>query len=203
MPNTALMIHNALLLEHDIRKFNDQLNKYDYGIVVDGKVYTDNIDFSKYTTIDPDTFKRYKCGTCWDYVDYEAKVFKDRFGFNFTLNPLKHAREFSLYYMQIDDAKKCPTHTWLAYRNNGKIYLFESSWKSRIGISKYNTEEEMVQDYIKKHRKENHDKDNPIIVTKYKPNMKFGLTPEEFMVRCIDQGKVIYSEIDSIPVDKS
>ena len=51
--------------------------------------------------------------------------------------------------------------------------------------------------------KENHDKHNPIIVTKYKPNKKFGLTPKEFMVRCIDKGKVIYSEIDSIPVHKS
>ena len=93
--------------------------------------------------------------------------------------------------MQINDGKKYPTHTWLEYRNNGKIYLFESSWKSQVGISEYNTEEEMVKDYIKKHRKENHDKGNPIIVTKYKPNKKFGLTPKEFMVRCIDQGKVI------------
>lgn len=29
------------------------------------------------------------------------------------------------------------------------------------------------------------------------------LTPEEFMRRCIHHGKVIYSEINSIPVDKS
>ena len=203
MPKIALMIHKALLLERDIRRFNELLNEYDYGIVVDGKAYTDDIDFPKYTTIDPDTFKRYKCGTCWDYAEYEAKIFKDEFGFKFTLNPLKHAKEFSLYYMQIDDGKKCPTHTWLAYKNNGKVYLFESSWKSQIGISKYNTEEEMVKDYIKKHRKENHDKDNPIIVTKYKPNKTFGLTPEEFMRRCIDQGKVIYSEINSIPVQES
>ena len=51
--------------------------------------------------------------------------------------------------------------------------------------------------------KENHDKDNPIIVTKYKPNKKFGLTPKEFMARCIYQSKVIYSEINSIHVHKS
>ena len=43
------MIHKALLLERGIRRFNEQLNKYDYGIVVDGKAYTDDIDFSKYT----------------------------------------------------------------------------------------------------------------------------------------------------------
>ena len=57
MPKIALMVYKALLLERDIRRFNEQLNKYDYGIVVDGKAYTDNIDFSKYTTIDPDAFK--------------------------------------------------------------------------------------------------------------------------------------------------
>ena len=30
MPKIALMIHKALLLERDIRRFNEQLNKYDY-----------------------------------------------------------------------------------------------------------------------------------------------------------------------------
>jgi adenylate kinase family enzyme len=61
----------------------------------------------------------------------------------------------------------------------------------------------MVKDYIKKLRKECNDKNNPIIVTKYKRNKKFGLTPEEFMRRCIYHGKVIYSEINSIPVQES
>ena len=190
--NKELLKSNNNDKELSIEDFNKQLNDGDYGILINGKAYTgENIDWSEYKTISPKDFAKYFVGTCWDYTEYEAKVFKDKFGFNFTLNALKHDREFSLYYMQINDGKKYPTHTWLAYRNNGKIYLFESSWKSQVGISEYNTEEEMVKDYIKKHRKENHDKGNPIIVTKYKPNKKFGLTPKEFMVRCIDQGKVI------------
>ena len=90
-------------IKRDITRFNNRLNKYDYGIVVDGKAYTNNIDFSKYTTIDPDTFELYQCGTCWDYTEYESKVFEDKFCFDFTLNALKHDREFSLYYMQIVD----------------------------------------------------------------------------------------------------
>lgn len=200
--STKKFLNNLYDINHAIVEFNNQLNNYDYGIIVNGKKYTNNINFSQYTTINPNTFERYKCGTCWDYTEYEAKVFKQQFHFDFTLNALKHDKEFSLYYMEIADNKKCPTHTWLAYRNRGKIYLFESSWKSKTGITRYDTEKEMIHDYINKHRIQNHDKSNPIIVTKYKPHRTFGLTPGEFMRRCIDNGKVIYFEINSISVDK-
>lgn len=186
-----------------IEAFNKKLNTADYGILINGKVYTGkNIDWRKYKTISPKDFEKYFAGTCWDFAEYEAKQFEEVFGFKHTLNDLKE-KEYSMYYMQIEDNNMCPSHTWIVYKLNGKIYLFESSWMKYQGITEYNTEEEMVKDYIKKHRKESHDKDNPIIVTKYKPNEKFGLTPEEFMRRCIDQGKVIYSEINSIPVQES
>ena len=186
-----------------IEAFNKELNTADYGILINGKVYTGkNIDWRKYKTISPKDFEKYFAGTCWDFAEYEAKQFEEVFGFKHTLNDLKE-KEYSMYYMQIEDNNMCPSHTWIVYKLNGKIYLFESSWMKYQGITEYNTEEEMVKDYIKKHRKESHDKDNPIIVTKYKPNEKFGLTPEEFMRRCIDQGKVIYSEINSIPVQES
>ena len=186
-----------------IEAFNKELNTADYGILINGKVYTGkNIDWRKYKTISPKDFEKYFAGTCWDFAEYEAKQFEEVFGFKHTLNDLKE-KEYSMYYMQIEDNNMCPSHTWIVYKLNGKIYLFESSWMKYQGITEYNTEEEMVKDYIKKHRKESHDKDNPIIVTKYKPNEKFGLTPEKFMRRCIDQGKVIYSEINSIPVQES
>lgn len=186
-----------------IEAFNKELNTADYGILINGKVYTGkNIDWRKYKTISPKDFEKYFAGTCWDFAEYEAKQFEEVFGFKHTLNDLKE-KEYSMYYMQIEDNNMCPSHTWIVYKLNGKIYLFESSWMKYQGITEYNTEEEMVKDYIKKHRKESHDKGNPIIVTKYKPNEKFGLTPEEFMRRCIDQGKVIYSEINSIPVQES
>lgn len=189
--------------ELTIEEFNKRLNDADYGILINGKVYTGkNIDWRKYKTISPKDFEKYFAGTCWDYAEYEAKQFEEVFGFKHTLNDLKE-KEYSMYYMQIEDNNMCPSHTWIVYKLNGKIYLFESSWMKYQGITEYNTEEEMVKDYIKKHRKESHDKVNPIIVTKYKPNEKFGLTPEEFMRRCIDQGKVIYSEINSIPVQES
>ena len=195
--------HKEVLDELMIEAFNKELNTADYGIMINGKVYTGkNIDWRKYKTISPKDFEKYFAGTCWDYAEYEAKQFEEVFGFKHTLNDLKE-KEYSMYYMQIEDNNMCPSHTWIVYKLNGKIYLFESSWMKYQGITEYNTEDEMVKDYIKKHRKESHDKENPIIVTKYKPNEKFGLTPEEFMRRCIDQGKVIYSEIDSIPVQES
>ena len=186
-------------IDRAIVRFNNKLNDYEYGIVIGYKKYTSNAgiskNISKYTTIPPDIFELYECGTCWDYVEYEAKIFEEQFHFNFTIDHLEKDKEFSLYYMQIDDNKKCPTHTWLAYRDNGKIYLFESSWKSQMGITKYNTEEEMVNDYIKKHRKACNNKKDPIIVTRYKPNKTFGLTPKEFMRRCIYHGQIIHQDI--------
>ena len=186
-------------IDRAIVKFNNQLNKFDYGIIIGAKKYTRDADISKYIskyiTIPPDIFEWYQCGTCWDYVEYEAKIFEEQFHFKFTIDHLEKDREFSLYFMQIDDDKKCPTHTWLAFRNHGKIYLFESSWKSQMGITKYNTEEEMVNDYIKKHRKACKNMREPIIVTRYKPNKNFGLTPKEFMRGCIYHGNIIFQEI--------
>ena len=186
-----------------IKAFNKELDKADYGILINGKIYTDDdIDWSKYKTISPSDFNKYFVGTCWDYTEYEADMFEYLFDFKHTLNDLKE-KEYSMYYMQIDDNNKCPTHTWITYKLNGRIYLFESSWKKYQGITKYNTEEEMMKDYIKKHKAFHKAKDNPIIVTKYNRNTKFGLTPNQFMRGCIKEGKVIYSEIPSISVDES
>ena len=186
-----------------IKAFNKKLNTADYGILINGKIYTgENIDWRKYKTISPKDFEKYFVGTCWDYAEYEAKQFEEIFGFKHTLNDLKE-KEYSMYYMQIDDNNKCPTHTWITYKLNDKIYLFESSWKKYQGITKYNTEKEMMKDYIKKHKAFHKAKDNPIIVTKYNRNTKFGLTPNQFMRGCIKEGKVIYSEIPSISVDES
>lgn len=186
-----------------IEAFNKELNTADYGILINGKTYTGkNIDYRKYKTISPKDFEKYYAGTCWDYAEYEAKQFEELFGFKHTLNDLKE-KEYSMYYMQIDDNNMCPSHTWIVYKLNGKIYLFESSWKKYQGITEYNTEEEMVKDYIKKLKAFSKSKDDPIIVTKYNRNTKFGLTPTQFMKRCIKEGKVIYSEIPSISVDES
>lgn len=185
-----------------IEAFNKELNTADYGILINGKVYTGkNIDWSKYKTISPKDFEKYYAGVCWDYAEYEAKQFEEIFGFKHTLNDLKE-KEYSMYYMHIEDNNMYPSHTWITYKLNGKIYVFESSWMKHQGITEYNTEEEMMKDYIKKLRLFSRLKDDPIIVTKYNRNTKFGLTPSQFMRGCIKEGKVIYSEIPSISVDE-
>ncbi len=43
-----------------------------------------------------------------------------------------------------------PTHTWLSYETNNKVYVIESSWESNRGIHEYDTKEEMLEDYIMK-----------------------------------------------------
>ena len=128
-------------------------------------------------------------------------MFEYLFDFKHTLNDLKE-KEYSMYYMQIVDDNICQTHTWISYKLNDKIYLFESAWLKHKGIHQYKSEKDMITDYIKKFKTFYKSK-NSIIVTKYTKNNKFGLTPNQFMRRCIKEGKVIYSEIPSISVDES
>lgn len=73
-----------------ILKFNQTLNSYDYGIILDGVPLTGyDIDFGKYKTISPEDFKKYKTGVCWDYVEYEAQYFIEYFKMRLTTYPFK------------------------------------------------------------------------------------------------------------------
>ena len=185
-----------------IEAFNKELNTADYGIVVNGKPYTGkNIDYNKYKTLSPKEFEKYYTGICWDYTEYEANQFEEIFDFKHTLNDLRE-KEYSMYYMVLknkDGDTSC--HTWLAYKLYGKIYSFESSWEKYKGITEFSSEEDMLYNYISKYKKEY--SEGEVVISKYPKNTKFGLGCEEFMNRCINTGKVIYSEIDFIPIDEA
>lgn len=188
-----------------ILKFNQTLNSYDYGIILDGVPLTGyDIDFNKYKTISPEDFKKYKTGVCWDYVEYEAQYFIEHFKMRLTTYPLKLNNTFSMYYMQhIDQDGDMPSHTWLGYKHGGNIFSFESSWKSLQGIQEYITEKDMVYYYLIEQEKYYASKNNKLsryVVIKYTPMPRYNLTPEEYMNIILDNGIVIESTIKSYPI---
>lgn len=65
-----------------IKSLNDDMNKnWDYGVLHNGKKITnlENFNFEKdYRTIPLDILKKEKIGLCWDMVNYQHHVFKER-----------------------------------------------------------------------------------------------------------------------------
>lgn len=132
----------------DIIAFNKELNKYDYGVLIKGKVETDmdSINFGKdYRTISVSDFAKYKAGVCWDFANYEAKWFKS------------HGYEYRAYYLELNDNNMMPTHTFILFKipNSNKVYYFESSWFKYQGIEAFDTESEALITITNRHRKNN------------------------------------------------
>lgn len=176
-----------------IKRLNDKLNDFNYGVVLDGQAITNDSEieavFRKnlYRTLSCKEFIKYRTGVCWDYTHYEAVYFLRRLGMTLIKDDwLRFDNTFSMYYMEFeDDDGDCPTHTWLAFCLNDAVYCFESSWKSYRGITKYSSELAMIREYLD--RQKNFYADigieiyNPKIY-KYLP-MKPGLTADEFMIK--------------------
>lgn len=169
------------------KDLNIILNKFDYGYFTkDGKYYDEKHtgDFSDYTTMDPHDVIKFAVGVCWDFAETEAYLFDKLFNYKITNKALKNGT-YSLYYMEHDDSKGIsPTHTWLAYMENDKVYLFESSWLKYQGIHEFNSEMEMIEFYDKGQRENESKRGNKLrgsIFIKYLPVKRYGLKPLEFM----------------------
>jgi len=173
-----------------IINFNIYLNtKFDYGKLINNKKIIEFDNFEDYITISPKNFFKYKIGVCWDFAEFEGTIFSE--WMNLTSNKLMN-NEFSMYYIEHKDKKGIyPTHTWLAYNYNDKIYLFESSWQKYQGIRCFLSEKEMINFYSSKLLYENEKiLDGPFIF-KYNLIGKYGLIPEDYMDYIWNNGKLI------------
>lgn len=122
---------------YNISKINKKLNKYDYGMLNNGKKFTNQLNGGLYRTITPKDFEKYKIGVCWDFANYQSYWFD------------KNCPEvyYKLYYLEWNNCDN--THTFLAFKwIDRKWYIFESCWVSHQGIFPFRSEEEMLNYYI-------------------------------------------------------
>ena len=153
----------------NIKSLNSELNKWKYGVVIDGNVITDSskIDWSKYKTIPIDDMKKYKAGICWDFVNYQHDIFK-RNGYP--------DESYMFIVARNNNPNDIATHTFSTVDIGDKTYWFESSWSEHKGIHEVTS----YKDVINALRKE-YGADNAFDVYKYNPDgLDKNLTDSEF-----------------------
>jgi hypothetical protein len=155
----------------------DVLNEIDYGfkdknnfnILNDDKKW-DSEFYKFYYLLTPEELLEKKCGVCWDQVELERKLFDD------------YKIDYKTYFICIDDKKSLPSHTFLTFNYNNKIYWFEHSWYDYRGIHEYNNLYDLLNDlkgkFIKSRENEIDDNYDILIYQYSKP--KFHINCCEF-----------------------
>ena len=118
----------------------------------------DNSFCDNYILQSPQEIIQNKLGVCWDQVELERYYFKN--------NNLNIKTYFLVYY----DNDKCPTHTFLIYKENNKFYWFEHSWEKYRGIYEYNNLTNLLLDVRNKFIKDELDDsyiDSNLIIYEY------------------------------------
>lgn len=171
-----LLREETILLDNidNIKKFNRELNKWDYGVLVNGKVYTKSseIDWSKYKTIPIKDIEKYHVGICWDFVNYQHYYFKK--------NRINDESYFIVMAMS-DNPNDIATHTFSIINIDGKKYWFESSWYKNQGVHEVKSWKDVVDKF-----KESYDKSGKrdYEVYKYNPDgLDQNISNEEFFKR--------------------
>lgn len=126
----------------DIVIFCNWMDKtFQYGLSRHGekiqykKVNTTGEDYELYWHLaSPDQFIRQGGGVCWDYVTYEAYMFKQKFS----------TVPFKTWYVQFDDEGDCPSHTFLTFTLGGEYYYFENSFRKFAGVYKVGGETDAI-----------------------------------------------------------
>ena len=129
----------------------------------------------------PQETLEHKVGVCWDQVELERYLFK------------KVNIEFKTYFIVYYDTDKCPTHTFLIYKEKNMFFWFEHSWEKYMGIKSYDTEIEALKDvkkkFIKDELKNNYNSRN-LCIYEYS-NPEYGINVLDFYKHC-EKGKNIF-----------
>lgn len=138
-------------------------------------------NFSKlYKLQSPHETLEHSIGVCWDQVELERYLFK------------KANLTFKTYFIVYYDNDKCPTHTFLIYKENNNFFWFEHSWEKYRGIKSYDNELDALKDikekFIKNELNNNYNSLNLCIYEYSKP--KYGINVLEFYKHC-EKGKNI------------
>lgn len=174
---------NIPVFKQPIDLFKYLCYNFKYGLVVDGKPVTDPklLDnpyyfFTNYRVLSVQDFEKYKTGVCWDYVNYEAYMFKKHFP----------DIKFYTFYIEFNDENQT-THTFLIYENpNGRKYTyFEVSYGDIAGMYSIDNISEAF-DLISKAQGTG----GKYVVYQYDTNPKLaGLNTAQFMTAVKSKGK--------------
>ena len=133
-----------------------------------------------YYLMSPEELLAKKKGVCWDQVELERKLFTDK--------NLKN----ETYFIYIDNHNSLPSHTFLVFYKNSKVYWFEHSWYDEKGIHEYDTLNELLTDVKVKFlnsRKEEIEPSAAIHLYEYK-KPKYHINCEEFYQYIFTQKKI-------------
>lgn len=163
------------------------MNDIEYGWIDKNNnphITVDNFS-DNYRLQSPNKLIKTKLGVCWDQVELERKYFSE--------NSFNIKTYFIVYY----DNDKCPTHTFLTFNKNNKVYWFEHSYEKFRGIHEYNTIRELLLDvankFIKDTTESNYDKKNLLMFEYKRP--EYNISTQDFYNHCEKGNKV---DIDSL-----
>lgn len=182
---------------NNVQKIMGVMERIEYGFLDNnGKNIFDNLEveytFNKvYYLMAPEELLNKKIGVCWDQVELERKLFEE--------NNIKN----ETYFIYIDDKNNLPSHTFLVYYMNNKVYWFEHSWFNEKGIHEYNNLNELLNDIeIKfvKSRENEVSKDLDVHIYKYnKPN--YNISCDEFYSYIFTQEKIFNFKIENAGIN--
>lgn len=153
---------------------------------VNGTGDNDENDFYKeYRLQSPNKLLKSKVGVCWDQTEFERNWFDSRY------------IPYAIFYIEINNGRECPSHTFLIYETKNGYNWFEHSWYDMKGIHKYDTIKECLSDIIDKHRKFNNDKKSPLIITHLSNKPKYDIGCKEFMDYAHSQSNVDLNDLSN------
>lgn len=161
-------------------KLNKKLNSFDYGTIVDGKIYTnlDKVPWNRYKTLTISQMDKYKVGICWDFVNYQHNYFSK--------TGIKND-SFLFVKQMSEDPNDIVTHTFSILEGNK---WFESSWAKHQGIHKVRSYKDVI-DVLKEEYKSKYDFE----VYKYNPDGMTGISNSQFFKKATSNGPILASKM--------
>lgn len=153
----------------------NKMSDIEYGYVDNkGNIHKTNYDHfhDNYMLQSPEELEKSKVGVCWDQVELERKYFGDY--------PHK------TFFIEYEEGNN-PTHTFLTFKKNNKVYWLEHAFENYEGIHEYNTLEELLLDvknkFIDFEQIKDYKEELLNIYEYTKP--KYNISCEEFYNHCI------------------
>lgn len=181
----------------NVKKIMNVMEQIEYGFLDNnGNNIFNNVKpeciFNKvYYLMSPEELLNKKVGVCWEQVELERRLFEE--------NNIKN----ETYFIYIDDKNNLPSHTFLVYYVDNKVYWFEHSWFDEKGIHEYNNLNDLLNDVeIKfiKSRENEVPKGLDVHIYKYnKPN--YNISCNEFYNYIFTQKKIFNFKIETATIN--